>query len=157
MKHIVETVESLQHCESPTQEWQTLISLKQRLQPFTNVEQFPLDEEIVEHDFLRGIHDHSSDENPFPLARITTVFQTTTSLNQFVCYMFNRRFGWSESQVIRGSRHQNEENVHFKAKINELLDQFLAWLVCYSGVYVYNFIYVQIVLAHNIMFVNYSI
>ena len=134
MKHIVETVESLQHCTGPAQEWQTLVSLQQRLQPFANVEQFPLDEEIVEHDFLIGSHD---DENSFPSAKITTVFQNATSLNQFVCYVFNRRFGWSESQRIKSSRHQNEENAKFKAKINELLDQFLAWLVCSTGVYVY--------------------
>ena len=136
MKHIVETVESLQHCTGPAQEWQTLVSLQQRLQPFANVEQFPLDEEIVEHDFLLGIHD---DGNSFPSAKITTVFQNATSLNQFVCYVFNRRFGWSESQRIKSSRHQNEENAKFKAKINELLDQFLAWLVCCVGLYVYSF------------------
>ena len=134
MKHIVETVESLQHSESPAQEWQTLVSLKQRLQPFTNVEQFPLDE-IVEHDFLRGDHDKfDDDEDPFPSARITAVFQNSTSLNQFVCYIFNRRFGWSESQVNRGSRHRHEENANFKAKINELLDQFLSWLVCFNDI-----------------------
>ena len=149
MKHIVETVESLQHCTGPAQEWQTLVTLQQRLQPFANVEQFPLDEEIVEHNFLLGT---LADENSLPSAKITAVFQSATSLNQFVCYVFNRRFGWSESQRIKSSRRQNEENSRFKTKINDLLDQFLAWLVCSAGVYVYGFVYTPIVLVFDVCY-----
>lgn len=100
-----------------------------------------LDEDHCEKEWLRSGLDNIV--NPFPAKTPETCIPSQDDLDSFTFYLFERRFGWSEFTanlddlhteadehlVRRGSsgsaRIQDESK--FKAKLNELLDEFLKW------------------------------
>ena len=99
------------------------------------------DEDDCEKDWLRkGL---SEVVNPFPSKSPESCFFLQEDLNNFTCYLFERRFGWSEcttnleeyssgEQGNFGSRRSSgslriQDNSKFKAKLNELLDEYLKW------------------------------
>lgn len=101
----------------------------------------PSDEDDCEKEWLRnGLNDIA---NPFPSKSPDSCIPSQEDLDSFTFYLFERRFGWSEYNTNlddcysvadehlarRGSsgslRIQDESK--FKAKLNELLDEFLKW------------------------------
>lgn len=100
-----------------------------------------LGEDDCEKEWLqKGLNDIT---NPFPIKSPENCVLVQEDLDAFTFYLFERRFGWSECSVNldddyfgteehlgrRGSsgslRIQDESK--FKAKLNELLDEFLKW------------------------------
>lgn len=75
---------------------------------------------------------------------------TQDVLNKFTCYVFDRRFGWSEANSDGGGRVRRtsctgavlaSSDGHHKAVINDMLDTFLIWFVkSHSGLYLKHFI-----------------
>ena len=53
-------------------------------------------------------------------------FNQQETLNRFVCYVFVRRFGWSEVSNGFSSGHSITDPEH-KSQINELLGNILRW------------------------------
>ena len=43
-------------------------------------------------------------DNPFPGVSPSDICASEQSLNQFTCYLFDRRFGWSETDTEGGRR-----------------------------------------------------
>ncbi|XP_072051956.1 uncharacterized protein [Amphiura filiformis] len=89
---------------------------------------------------VENLGDDDDDEvvNPFPKMIPNQLFTHQDDLNQFTCYVFMRRFGWSEG--INGETVQDERSVTLqkgklamekeaqcKARVNELLDEFIKW------------------------------
>ncbi|XP_022803924.1 uncharacterized protein LOC111341234 isoform X4 [Stylophora pistillata] len=130
---------ALQNASCAEEEIVALKELRRTLLPTDD--KTSLDEDDCEKEWLRtGFDDRV---NPFPTKTPETCIHSQKDLDSFTFYLFERRFGWSEFTanidglhaeadehlVRRGSsgsvRIQDESK--FKAKLNELLDEFLKW------------------------------
>ena len=132
---------ALQNASCAEDEIVALGQLRETLLPTGN--KTSLDEDHCEKEWLRSGLDNIV--NPFPAKTPETCIPSQDDLDSFTFYLFERRFGWSEFTanlddlhteadehlVRRGSsgsvRIQDESK--FKAKLNELLDEFLKWYV----------------------------
>ena len=84
-------------------------------------------------------------DNPFPRSTPEVLFPRQCDLNQFTCYVFGRRYGWSEAATascdeerLTGSASykegavsftgpQQQQQVMLKHRLNEMLDEFVKW------------------------------
>ena len=73
---------------------------------------------------------------PYADTDITSVIHDSEDLNKFVCYIFERRYGWSEAGKDGGRRVRkisstgatlDSSDGQLKAVINDLLDNFIRW------------------------------
>ena len=79
----------------------------------------------------------AQDGDPYPDVSINVLCKTQSLLNKFTCYLFERRFGWSESNqdnVGRRVRRMSCTGITLdasdgqqKAFINDLIDSLLQW------------------------------
>ncbi|KAL9974515.1 hypothetical protein ACROYT_G011559 [Oculina patagonica] len=132
---------TLQNASCAEEEILALQKLRETLLPVGD--EAPSDEDDCEKEWLRkGLNDIG---NPFPSKSPDNCIPLQEDLDSFTFYLFERRFGWSEYTANlddcysvadehlgrRGSsgslRIQDESK--FKAKLNELLDEFLKWFL----------------------------
>ncbi|XP_071494032.1 uncharacterized protein [Diadema antillarum] len=84
-------------------------------------------------------------DNPFPRSTPEGLFPRQTELNHFICYVFRRRYGWSEAaasnpheQCPRDLSNNREEAISLpiphgenqvvhKNRLNEILDEMVKW------------------------------
>ncbi|KAL5022616.1 hypothetical protein ScPMuIL_001771 [Solemya velum] len=77
--------------------------------------------------------------DPYPSIRLDDVAEDQVVLNKFTCYVFDRRYGWSEVIGDRRVRRLSStgatvrtQNKCQKAEINDILDIFIRWFFCHS-------------------------
>lgn len=102
----------------------------------------------LEEEFLNFASKNLGDEvfdDPFPRSTPEGVFPGQRDLDQFTCYVFRRRYGWSEAATCIGkddgvggyaeglestgvmTAPQQKNQVILKSRLNELLDEFVRW------------------------------
>ncbi|XP_030831113.1 uncharacterized protein LOC764251 isoform X2 [Strongylocentrotus purpuratus] len=102
----------------------------------------------LEEEFLNFASKNLGDEvfdDPFPISTPERVFPGQRDLDQFTCYVFRRRYGWSEAATSTGkddvvggyaeglegtgvmTAPQQKNQVILKSRLNELLDEFVRW------------------------------
>ena len=79
----------------------------------------------------------SQEGNLYPDINIGILCKTQNLLNKFTCYLFERRFGWSESNQDNGGRRVRRMSCtgitleasdgQQKAFINDLIDSLIQW------------------------------
>lgn len=126
-----EFLSSLFSTSSPATELGSLKSIHKQLRCLSSA----LDKSESDGDikFLLSAQDGS----PYPDVNIRSLCKTQNLLNKFTCYLFERRFGWSESNqdhVGRRVRRLSCTGVTLeasdgqqKAFINDLIDSLLQW------------------------------
>ena len=66
-----------------------------------------------------------------PSVLLTNVLPSQADLDTFVCYIFERRYGWSEGEDSNHRKSSKfiptKHDVEHKVAINETLDEFLDW------------------------------
>ena len=74
--------------------------------------------------------------NPFPKVTTDIICRSQDDLNRFTCYLFDRRYGWSETDKEDGKRVRRLSSTGFtmsagtekqKTILNALLDQYIKW------------------------------
>ena len=135
-------LDQLQHSANLSDEVITLEGLLTDLNPAEKSQNQSND---LEEEWLSMAAENLGDDdedivNPFPKVTPNQQFTQQDDLNQFICYVFMRRFGWSEgingesvqearslaSPLQRGKLAMEKEAQH-KAKLNELLDELIRW------------------------------
>ena len=80
--------------------------------------------------------DNCEHGSPYPKVTPEEICTTQENLNKFTCYLFNRRFGWSETDTEDGRRVRRMScsgatmsagNEKQKAFLNTLLDHLIKW------------------------------
>jgi hypothetical protein len=107
---------AVQQAKSVKQEVETLELLEDHLLSPASTSFNP---DVFEEDYLQNV-DLSDTHRP------ETSFPQQELLNQFVCYVFVRRFGWSEAGDGPISGHTFTEQ-RYKLRINESLGNILHW------------------------------
>ena len=133
VKEFAPLLHAAYNASTTEKELEALDSIRNLLLPNGNVYTVgPEDEEDLEREWLSyaQLQDQTDDENPFPGFTLETQLVSQTDLQQFVFYVFHRRFGWSETgQDVQ--RMKKVEQALTKAKnkiyINDHLDGFLKW------------------------------
>lgn len=136
---------SLENASTAEDEIKTLETLRQRLCP--NYERKKcLEDQDPDAEYLKHACTDDVDCNPFPEKTPDDILTDQEQLNIFTFYLFERRYGWSEyishadlvgggkdvvsrpdSRTGRGGSFNTESKL--KGRLNELLDEFLKWLV----------------------------
>ncbi|XP_071784930.1 LOW QUALITY PROTEIN: uncharacterized protein [Asterias amurensis] len=107
---------------SPSEEINALQELSKSLTPTVT------GEDDIERQWLSIAADNLGDGpcNPFP-AYAPQDFFSKVDLERFTCYLFERRFSWSEA---RKPAILTERDAELKSRLNFLLDEFLKWYLC---------------------------
>ncbi|XP_041455254.1 uncharacterized protein LOC121408020 isoform X2 [Lytechinus variegatus] len=105
---------------------------------------FDLEEEFLSF-ASKNLGDEEVFDDPFPRTPPESIFPGQDDLDQLTCYVFRRRYGWSEAAtsigkddrvgvpagVLEGSgvmtAPQQKNQVILKNRLNELLDEFVRW------------------------------
>ncbi|XP_014673094.1 PREDICTED: uncharacterized protein LOC106813471 [Priapulus caudatus] len=107
---------------SPEAELRLLEALQSQL--------LPPPRESLEDDFLEqqwlAIASSNADDNPFVGHSLVEFFSDAESLQTFTCYVFNRRYGWSEAGSPQ-RRRSVPQKTKLKTSLNELLDELIKW------------------------------
>ena len=140
---------ALEGAKSTEDEISCLEKLRQCLCPQNSCSaEDEMNDEDLDTQWLREASRGENNENmnPFPCKIPEDIVQGQEQLNRFTFYLFERRYGWSESQShgdltgkdmlsYCGSRPDSRSgrptswNIEskFKGRLNELLDEFLKW------------------------------
>ncbi|XP_038070468.1 uncharacterized protein LOC119739556 isoform X2 [Patiria miniata] len=126
----MKVLEILRQATSCAEEVNALDQLKKTLSPKDDV----FGEDDIEHQWLSlAAHSLGDDDplNPFPACTPDGVLSCQSDLERFTCYLFERRFSWSEAKKgnlgpLLGTI-STERDAVLKSKLNNLLDEFLRW------------------------------
>ena len=128
---------ALHNAKSTEIEVKSLEDLKRVLMPFGCDGVHYSNDDTLEQEFLDyAASSFDDDDNPFPSQHPEILLSSQETLNRFTCYLFERRFGWSEAkqegtkvQVRRlGSVGQpSQEEAKYKDLLNGMLDDFIKW------------------------------
>lgn len=128
-------IHALSTAKTSEKERLILEELRQELLPLDTVPATESEEDVFEQEFLKYAKASFDDSNPFPTKSPTSLFTEENDLNRFTCYLFERRYGWSEVGKDGPRRVRRlscgsvlpSDNVHHKAIINDILGDFLKW------------------------------
>ncbi|XP_060566590.1 uncharacterized protein LOC132725472 isoform X3 [Ruditapes philippinarum] len=85
-----------------------------------------------------GTFDLFGEGNPYPLGTLENICPSQDCLDKFTCYLFDRRFGWSETDTEDGRRvrrmscsgaTKSAGNSKQKAALNTMLDSLIKWFM----------------------------
>ncbi|XP_071958433.1 uncharacterized protein [Antedon mediterranea] len=130
-----ELFEILKDVKNPDEEVQALGTIINHLS--SNAEKCDITIEDLELQWLRHAGEDAED-NPFPAVTPETFLPEQQDLNQFTSYVFERRFGWSESRKEDACLDlppsprpttvaKNITERIAKGKLNEFLDDMIRW------------------------------
>lgn len=111
--------------QSAEAEVELLQELRSQLLPQSPKQLNSSTDDFIEQQWL-AIASSQMTDNPFPMHKVVEYFSNYEELQVLTCYMFDRRYGWSEvASPERGKT--GLQKTKLKTSLNGYLDEFIKW------------------------------